>query len=132
MEAVAKPVVLIVDADLVELDWGKRFLEDALEDGALLCQGPGDNQRCPLLTGHDCSLIHQADGIMFELDLDRDEDRDILQRYTEMLDVPIRVVATPEQLHRYPSLLENVEVVAPPVGPARLDAFAAEIESSIE
>jgi hypothetical protein len=49
---------------------------------------------------HDCSLIHSADGILSELDLEEKEVRQVLQRYIETLEVPVRVVATPEQAER--------------------------------
>jgi hypothetical protein len=127
-----RPIVLVVDADAESLESERRFLEAALEDSAVVCRGPRGESQCPLLTGHDCSLIHKADGILFELDLDREEVRQILGRYVETLDVPIRVVATPDQVSRYSSLLDEVEVVNPPLGPAGLDAFAAEVEHSVD
>jgi hypothetical protein len=127
-----KPVVLVVDAHADAVESERRFLEEALEDRALICQGPRGEKKCPLLTGHDCSLIHNADGILFELDLENSEVRQILQRYIESLEVPVRVVATPEQTARYSSILSKVETVHPPVGPASLDAFAAEVEHSID
>lgn len=127
-----KPMVLVVDLDTENLEWERTFLEEALEDGALICRGPTGHKTCPLLTGADCALIHDADGILFELDLDKSQSRRILQRYKDDLDIPIRVVATPEDMLRYSSLLEGLEVVTPPIGPAKLDAFAAEVESEVE
>lgn len=127
-----KPMVLVVDVDTENLEWERTFLEEALEDGALVCRGPTEHKTCPLLTGDDCALIHDADGILFELDLDKSQSRRILQRYKDQLDIPIRVVATPEDLRRYYSLLEGLEVATPPIGPAKLDAFAAEVESEVE
>jgi hypothetical protein len=127
-----KPIVLVVDADAESLESERRFLEAALEDKAVVCRGPRGERQCPLLIGHDCSLIHKANGILFELDLDRDDVRQILGRYVETLDVPIRVVATPDQVSRYSTLLDKVEVVNPPFGPAGLDAFAAEVEHSVD
>jgi hypothetical protein len=127
-----KPLVLVVDADAKDLEWEKRFLEDVLEEEASVCRGPGTDRECPLITGLDCSKLHAADGILFELDLDKEVSRRILQRYTEVLDIPIRVVATPEDVRRYSTLLSRVEVVDPPIGPAKLDAFAAEVEAETD
>ena len=126
-----KPVILVIDADAEELEWQRSFVDNALEDAVVICRGPTRDQQCPLLTGHDCPKIHAADGILFQLDLEDDESRQILARYTDELDVPIRVVATGEQSRRFGSQLSSVEVIAPPVGPAKLDAFAAEVEHTI-
>ena len=122
-------VVLVIDANADNLHWKEGFLEETLEDQAVICRGPTPQRRCPLLTGHDCSMIHAADGILFELDLDKDESRQILERYTEILDIPIRVVATEDDARKFSSLLSKVEIVTPPIGPAKLDAFAAEVEA---
>jgi hypothetical protein len=90
------PMILVVDADAQNLEWERTFLEESLEDGALMCRGPSGDKHCPVLVGVDCPLVHAADGILFELDLDKEDSRRVLQRYTETLDVPTRVVATPD------------------------------------
>jgi hypothetical protein len=87
---------------------------------------------CPILRGDHCPRLEQADGVLFQLDLDREDHRAILARYIELLDVPIRVVCTADQKVRYSELLEPVEVVTPPVGPAALDGFASEVEAMMD
>jgi hypothetical protein len=49
----------------------------------------------------------------------------------QLLSVPIRVVVTEEQSTRWARFLAPVEVFVPPIGPAKLDAFVAEVESEL-
>lgn len=128
--AMRTPVVLDVNPDPTALEWEQSFLT-RLDVPTIACCGPETRGGCPLLVGEDCHKIRAADGVLFQLDLDRDDNRRILARYIDTLDVPIHVVCTPEQKVRWAKLLERVEVFTPPVGPARLDGFAAEVESDI-
>ena len=125
------PTILDVNPDRDALAWEQDFI-GRLEDHISTCSGPHREGACPILNGKHCPLIHDADGILFQLDLDREDHREILALYQQELDVPIRVVCTPEQRERWGPLLQGVEVMTRPVGPAALDAFAAEIESSID
>lgn len=121
------PTILDVNPSSGDIAWEEDFMKK-LELHVLLCAGPETRGGCPILEGKDCSLMSQADGILFQLDLDQPQHRLILSRYVELLDIPIRVVVTEEQAARYADLLRDVEVMTSPVGPASLDGFAAEVE----
>lgn len=125
------PVILDVNPDPEALDWEQDFLT-RLETGSVSCCGPGAQGGCPLLEGKSCAKIEVADGVLFQLDLDCLEHRKILAKYVRHLDVPIRVVISADQEQRWAHLLDHVEVFTPPIGPAKMDAFAAEVESEIE
>lgn len=129
MDRTAAPTILEVNPHPEELDWDQEFL-GRMEIPMLRCRGPHGPGKCPILQGKSCGKIEKADGILFQLDLDREDHREILRLYIEMLDVPIRAVVSDEQQQRYAELLKDVEVVTPPVGPSMLDAFAAEVESA--
>ncbi len=124
------PTVLDVNPDPDALDWEQDFL-GRLEIPVTRCCGPDAIGGCPLLKGEACTKIEGADGVLFQLDLDRKDHRQILAKYVRLLDVPIRAVVSPEQRKRWARLLKHVEVFVPPVGPAKLDAFAAEVESQL-
>lgn len=96
-----------------------------------VCHGPSE-EACPLLTGRGCPLFEQAHGIVFELDLGRDEHREILHRYRELAgpDVPIRAVVDPADAERYADLLRDVEVWPQEPSVADLDGFAARVEAA--
>jgi hypothetical protein len=100
----------------------------------VVCHGPGSEAEamCPLLTGEGCPMYEDAHGIAFELDLDRDQHRAILQRYRELArpDLPIRVFVTPDQADRYRDLLVDFEVWSHEPTVADLDGFAAEVEAA--
>jgi hypothetical protein len=96
----------------------------------VVCDGPS-TATCPLLGGEGCDLFGEAHGVIFQLDLDRAEHRAILERYRdEDRDLPIRVVARPDQLERYGELLARFEVVTHDPTAADLDGFAAEVEAA--
>jgi hypothetical protein len=97
----------------------------------LVCHGPGTNV-CPLLGGEGCAKFDAAHGIVFQLDLDRPQHRDIVRRYRAVArpDLPIRVVVGPGQADRYPELLGEVEVWTQEPTVADLDAFAARVEAA--
>ena len=125
------PVILDVNPDPDALDWEQDFLT-RIETQTITCCGPDTQGGCPLLQGESCTKIEAADGVLFQLDLDRKDHRQILAKYERLLDVPIRVVVSPEQQKRWARLLDRVEVFTPPIGPAKMDAFAAEVESEVE
>jgi hypothetical protein len=95
------------------------------------CGGPHTPGACPLLEGEACGKIVKADGILFQLNLERPDHRQILKIYSETLDIPVRAVVSEADRDRYRDLLAEVEVVTPPMGPAALDAFASEVESGV-
>ena len=126
----SEPVILDVNPDPDELAWEQEWL-GRLELPVIPCRGPHAVGACPLLQGKACGKVDRADGILFQLDLDREDHREILRIYAEALEVPIRAVVTERQQRAYPELLHNVEVFTPPVGPSALDAFAAEVTSAM-
>ena len=126
------PVILDVNPAPEELQWEQDWLQEGLGIPVVKCAGPHGVGDCPLLRGEPCGKVEKADGILFQLDLDRPDHRKILSLYADKLDVPIRAVVADEQRIRYADLLSKVEVVSPPVGPASLDAFAAEVQSEID
>jgi hypothetical protein len=125
------PVVLDVNPNPESLDWEQEWLTRTGLP-VIRCCGPEVQGGCPILDNGRCRKSHEADGVIFQLDLDRPEHRRILRKYIRQLYVPIRVVATPEQEKRWAHLLQFVEIFNPPIGPAKLDAFAAEISSTID
>lgn len=125
------PVVLDVNPDPEALDWEEEWLTRSGLP-VMACCGPGAENGCPIIANGRCKKIEQADGVIFQLDLDQAANRRILTKYIRQLYVPIRVVVTKEQQKRWAHLLQFVEVFNPPVGPAKLDAFAAEVASTIE
>ena len=126
-----RPLILDVNPDPDALHWEQDFLT-RIETETITCCGPDPQDGCPLLQEKPCAKIEVADGILFQLDLDRLEHRKILAEYVRQLEVPIRVVVTADQERRWAHLLDHVEVFTPPIGPATMDAFAAEVESEIE
>lgn len=123
------PLILDVNPNPEALAWQRGLLKD-MSIPVVGCCGPELSGGCPLLRGEHCPKVDAADGVIFQLDLDRPEHRRILVKYMVELDAreaPLRVVVTEEQKRRWPKLLERVEVFTPPVGVAKLDAFAAEV-----
>jgi hypothetical protein len=96
----------------------------------LVCHGPGTSV-CPLLGDDGCAKFDAAHGIVFQLDVDLPQHRDIVMRYRALArpEVPIRVVVRRGQLERYPELLDNVEVWTHEPSVADLDGFAASVEA---
>ena len=97
----------------------------------LVCHGPGTSV-CPLLGGEGCSKFEAAHGIVFQLDLDRPQHRDIITRYRAVArpDLPIRVVVGPGQEDRYRELLSEFEVWTHEPTVAELDGFAARVDAA--
>jgi hypothetical protein len=132
VRAMRTPVILDVNPSPEDLKWEQDWLHDRLEIPVVTCTGPHKVRDCPLLKGQACGKVARADGILFQLDLDREDHREILRLYADTLDVPVRAVVSDDQRDRYKDLLAKVEVVSPPVGPSALDAFAAEVQSEID
>ena len=122
-------VLLDVAAGQGEFD---RSILERLGHPVVVCHGPDVRQLCPLLGGQGCEKFGQAHGIVFELDLDRPQHREIVERYRQLSrpELPIRVVVRPEQAHRYQDLLEQVEGWRHDPSVAELDGFAAEVEAA--
>jgi hypothetical protein len=109
----------------------REFLE-RLGHRVMVCNGPKAGTECPILSGEGCELAEGANGIVFELDLDRPEHRAILDRYKTSLrhDMPIRVVVSPDQAIEYAELLQGLRVWKQAPADGDLDAMAAEVEAS--
>jgi hypothetical protein len=112
-------------------EFDRTFLE-RLDHPVSVCHGPAVNDLCPLLGGQGCRLFEEAHGIVFALDLDRPQHRDILDRYCKDAapGLPIRVVVRSDQAERYAGLLADVEVWEHEPSVADLDGFAAEVEAT--
>lgn len=97
----------------------------------MICHGPAHDAQCPLLTGDGCTLFDDAHGIVFELDLDLEQHRDIVKRYRQLAtEKPIKVLVRPDQAVRYATFLADFEVWTRPPNAAELDGFAAEVEAA--
>jgi hypothetical protein len=112
-------------------DFDRATLEK-LGHPAHVCHGPPTDALCPLLGGRGCPLFEQAHGIVFKLDLGRDQHRAILRRYRDLAppDVPIRVLVSPADAESYAELLRDVEVWTHEPNVADLDGFAASVEAA--
>lgn len=112
-------------------EFDRAFLERAGHE-VVVCHGPGHAKVCPILDGTGCESVDRAHGIVFELDLDREQHRAILQRYRQVTrpEVPIRAVVRPGQRERYAELVAEVEVWEREPTVAELDGFAAEVEAA--
>lgn len=110
----------------------RAFLE-GLGHAVMTCGGPQHGELCPILSGDGCPLAEGADGIVFELDLDRPQHRAILRKYKAVLrpDLPIRVLARSDQVARHRELLSGLRVWDHIPAAGDLDAIAAEVESAI-
>jgi hypothetical protein len=108
-----------------------EFLERLGHD-VLVCHGPPAKTLCPILKGEGCSVVEAAHGIVFQLDLDRPQHRAILARYKEVTrdDVPIWVVARPEQTRAHSRLLSGLKVLTESPVAGDLDGLAAEVEAA--
>ncbi|MGD2043612.1 MAG: hypothetical protein PVJ28_08185 [Acidimicrobiia bacterium] len=97
-----------------------------------VCHGPGGEHGCPLVEGKGCPLAENAHGVVFELDLERAEHREILSKYKSELreDMPIRVAVRPGQEKEFAPLLKGIKVWTHTPVAGDLDAFAAEVEAA--
>lgn len=84
------------------------------------------------MRGGQCPLAEDADGIVFELDLDRPQHRAILHRYEDVLraDLPLHVAVKPGQESPYAELLKSLKVWTHVPVAGDLDAIAAEVEAA--
>lgn len=123
--------VVLLDVLAGQGEFDRRVLE-RLGHPVMTCAGPDIDKLCPLLGGEGCEKFEQAHGIVFELDLDRPQHRDIVQRYEELArpDLPMRVVVRPEQQEQYADLLSGVQVWDHSPTVADLDGFAAQVEAA--
>jgi hypothetical protein len=127
------------DVGLVLLDVGPgeagdfdRSILERLGHPVTVCRGPEIGSLCPILGGSGCERFDAAHGVVFALDLDRAQHREILRTYAASRrdDVPVRVVCSAAQAARYAALLHDVEVWEHEPTVAELDGFAAEVEAA--
>ncbi len=114
-----------------EGEFDRSFLERTGHN-VVVCHGPGHDELCPLLAGTGCQMVDDAHGIVFALDLDREQHRAILQRYRDVTrpELPIRVVVRQGQREKYADLLTEFEVWEHEPTVAELDGFAAGVEAA--
>lgn len=110
---------------------GEDFLEQ-LGHPVRVCHGPKHGELCPILSGTGCPLAEGAEGIVFELDLDRPQHRAILKTYKELLrsDLPIGVAIRPGQELRYGDLLKGLHVWTHTPAAGDLDGLVAEADAA--
>jgi hypothetical protein len=110
----------------------REFLE-RMGHRVMVCNGPQTGTICPILSGQGCPLAEGAQGIVFELDLDRAQHRAILEAYKSQLrdDLPMRVVVRPGQATRHAELLHGLRVWLHTPVAGDLDAVAAEVEAAV-
>jgi hypothetical protein len=123
--------VILIDVPVGDAGEFDRDVLERIGHPVDTCHGP-EELACPLLSGEDCPLFERAHGIVFRLDLDREDHRAILERYRDLApsDTPIRVFVTPEQAERHAQLLTRFEIWAHEPTVADLDGFAAEVEAA--
>ena len=124
------PEGIILDVTPGSAVFETDFLE-RLGHPVLVCHGPMHDV-CPLLEDEaSCEMLESAHGVVFQLDLDRADHRDILAKYREVLaeERPIRVVVMPGQEQTYAQLLEGCQVWTHQPNAGELDGFAAQVEA---
>lgn len=127
----AQPGYILFDVPNGVEPTDKAFLEQ-LGHRVMVCNGPAPGQLCPILSGRGCSLAESAEGIVFELDLDRPQHRAILATYKASLreDLPIHVAVRPGQEIAYPEVLRGLKVWTHTPVAGDLDALAAEVDAA--
>jgi hypothetical protein len=121
---------------LFDIPRGEEPVDGAFLEGlghrVMVCHGPDAGHLCPILSGEGCELAEGAEGIVFELDLERTQHRAILSRYKDSLrsDLPIRIVVRPDQRAKYSHLLNGLKVLDHVPVAGDLDALAAEVEAA--
>lgn len=120
---------ILIDSP-TDVTFDREFLEKQGHP-VLTCAGPGGKRPCPILEGKHCDKLDAAHGVIFELDLDREAHRLVLERYLEILPegMPLQVVVKPGQHERYADLLDRISTWAHEPTAGELDGFAAQVES---
>lgn len=121
---------LILDVTPAEGDFDRGFLEK-LGHPVLVCHGPEEGHTCPILLD-GCDMVDRAHGIIFQIDLEREQHRAILKRYQEVVadDIPIVAVVRKGQKSRFKELLSGVQIWEAEPTVSELDGFAAEVEAA--
>ena len=92
-----------------------------------ICPGPSDSadtpERCVLTTGERCLFVDGAEVVVSGLGVGTGERRAVLEALRRHHPgKPLVVVVSPEELHLYGELLDDVHIVSDPVEPAELRA----------
>jgi hypothetical protein len=124
--------VVLLDVSAGDAGEFDRATLERMGHPVLVCHGPSAEASCPLLGGHGCPKFEQAHGIVFKLDLAREQHRAIVRRYRQLArpDVPIRVLVARADAERHAELLQDVELWTHEPNVADLDGFAAEVEAA--
>jgi hypothetical protein len=122
---------ILIDVSAVDEDSIDRSFFQGIGHPVLVCHGPPRGSLCPILMGKDCSFIDAAHGVIFELDLDRQQHRAILERYKAIVSdqVPLRVVIRPGQEEEHAEFLDGVEVWTERPSRQDLDGFVASVDA---
>lgn len=124
-----KGAVLLDVLPGIDADFDASFLERTGHD-VIVCHGPQDSP-CPLLAEGACAKYDAAHGIVFKLDLDDAQHRQIVTRYRALNpDIPIRAIVRAGQAERYPDVVAAVQVWTDEPTVAELDGFAALVEAA--
>ena len=110
----------------------ERHLLEGMGHRVEACHGAVGHAQCPLLETGTCELVDQAHGVVFKLDLDRDDHRSILSEYKRVLpaNTPIAAAVKPGQEATYRELLEGLYVWSHTPTATDLDGFASLIEAA--
>ena len=121
---------LILDVTPADGDFDRGFLEK-LGHPVLVCHGPEEGHTCPILLD-GCDMVDRAHGIIFQIDLEREQHRAILERYQEVVadDIPIVAVVRKGQKSRFRELLSGVQIWEAEPTVSELVGFAAEVEAA--
>lgn len=124
---------MILDVTPGDYEPFERRLLEGTGHRVEVCHGPAARHgRCPMLEGETCTMIEEAHGVVFKLDLDRPMHRQILEAYKEILPdgAPIAVEVRPGQHESYADLLRGVHVWDHQPTSSDLDGFAALVEAA--
>jgi len=99
----------------------EHFSLETLGHQVLVCPGPGDSRRCPLVEDGSCAIVDAADGVVFRLDLDDAYHRQMLRCYRQELGEvgPLHVVVQSGQDQRHAALLEGLSISVGDLGNLR-------------
>lgn len=81
----------------------------------IVCTGPTDHGgACPLLVGETCPVVADADAVVYDLDLDRDDDRAVLRSLVhDHAGLPVITERSHAESHRHADDLQHCSVVLP-------------------
>lgn len=123
------PRVVIASRRWAAAEAQSAALHDAGLD-PLVCTGPTpDGGACPLLAGEACPVLVDADAVVYDLDLDGEGDRAILQALLrEHAGLPVITERTRDEVRRHADVLEHCSVVMPYSPAVTADAVLAALQ----